>query len=50
MATDPVCGMKVDDKNPQYQSQFGGKKYIFCSENCRQEFEANPEEYVEAAA
>jgi YHS domain-containing protein len=50
MATDPVCGMKVDDKNPEYQAQFAGRKYIFCSENCRHEFETNPEEYVEAAA
>jgi YHS domain-containing protein len=50
MATDPVCGMKVDDKNPQYRAQFAGKKYTFCSETCRQEFESNPDEYIEAAA
>ncbi len=50
MATDPVCGMKVDDKNPEYQAQFAGKKYTFCSETCRQEFESNPDEYIEAAA
>jgi YHS domain-containing protein len=50
MKTDPVCGMTVDDKKPDYQAQFGGKKYFFCSEECRKEFEADPIEYVETAA
>lgn len=50
MTTDPVCGMKIDDKQPEYHAQFAGKKYAFCSEECRREFEANPEEYIEAAA
>ncbi len=50
MATDPVCGMKVDEKNPQAQIQFAGRKYYFCSEECRKEFEADPNEYLETAA
>jgi YHS domain-containing protein len=50
MTTDPVCGMRVDERNPTIQTQFAGKKYFFCSEECRKEFEADPEEYVETAA
>ena len=50
MTTDPVCGMKVDEKESGIHSQFAGRKYSFCSEDCRQEFEAEPEEYVESAA
>jgi YHS domain-containing protein len=50
MTTDPVCGMRVDDKNPEFQTQFAGKKYFFCSDECRKEFEERPEEYVETAA
>ncbi len=50
MTTDPVCGMKVDQANPEFQSQFAGKQYFFCSEECRQEFEDRPEEYVQTAA
>ena len=50
MTTDPVCGMKVDDQNPKYQTQFAGKKYPFCSYECREEFEERPEEFVETAA
>ena len=50
MTTDPVCGMKIDDKKPEYQAQFAGRKYNFCSDECRKEFEQNPEEYVQTAA
>jgi P-type Cu+ transporter len=50
MTTDPVCGTRVDDKNSQFQTQFAGRKYSFCSDECRKEFEERPEEYVEAAA
>jgi len=50
MTTDPVCGMKVDDKNPQYQTQYEGRTYTFCSRECKNEFEQNPEEYAATAA
>ena len=50
MTTDPVCGIKVDDKHPEFQTQFAGRKYFFCSDECRKEFEERPEEYVETAA
>ena len=50
MATDPVCGMKIDDKNSQYQTQYGGQTYSFCSQQCKNKFEQNPEEYAATAA
>jgi P-type Cu+ transporter len=50
MTTDPVCGMKVSENDAQFQSQFAGRKYYFCSEECRKEFEADPGEYVETVA
>jgi YHS domain-containing protein len=50
MTVDPVCGMRVDEKRTEFQTQFAGKKYSFCSEECRQEFQADPDEYAEAAA
>ena len=40
MVADPVCGMKVDEKRSEYETQFAGTKYSFCSENCKREFEA----------
>lgn len=50
MAIDPVCGMTIEDKKPEYQAMFAGKKYSFCSEECRREFEEQPEEFIETAA
>jgi P-type Cu+ transporter len=50
MATDPVCGMKINDKNPEFQAELDGRSYVFCSAQCKQKFEESPEEYAETAA
>jgi Cu+-exporting ATPase len=50
MAIDPVCGMTVNDNETEFQTQFAGKKYFFCSEDCRRLFENRPEEYTKPAA
>lgn len=50
MAIDPVCGMTVDDKKTELQTQFAGKKYFFCSEECQRLFQDRPEEYAKPAA
>jgi P-type Cu+ transporter len=50
MTTDPVCGETIDEKETSFHTQFAGRKYAFCSDECRKEFEERPEEYVEAAA
>jgi YHS domain-containing protein len=42
--TDPVCGMKVD-RSKALELSHGGRTYSFCSENCRDQFEANPDQY-----
>lgn len=45
---DPVCGMSVPkDGVPTYQ--FVGETYYFCSERCRDRFQALPARYVESA-
>src|SRR5688572_27952054 len=46
MATDPVCGMPVDEATAADSSLFEGRKYSFCSVRCKQKFEANPSTYV----
>ncbi len=44
----PVCGIQIDTENPCLQESnvacdsFGGKKYCFCSENCRRHFQDDP--------
>ncbi|HFD79671.1 MAG TPA: YHS domain-containing protein [Gammaproteobacteria bacterium] len=41
---DPVCEMMVDPG--QLAVDYRGRRYAFCSEQCRQRFLANPELYV----
>lgn len=37
MATDPICGMTVDESKA-FQASRNGKTFFFCSEHCRQKF------------
>jgi len=46
MATDPVCGMQLDEKKAAGTSAFEGLTYYFCSAGCKQKFDAKPTEYV----
>ncbi len=45
-SVDPVCKMELDPGQIEAQSSYEGKRYDFCSEDCRRLFEANPKEYV----
>ena len=44
---DPVCGMDVSTANGSITSSFEGNAYIFCSEDCKRKFEADPHQYVQ---
>jgi P-type Cu+ transporter len=46
MAKDVVCGMEVEEGKAAGVSEFKGKKYYFCSEYCKREFDRNPEKYI----
>ncbi len=45
MARDPVCGMEVDVENAPASTEYNGQTYYFCSEECKEDFERNPERY-----
>lgn len=47
MATDPVCGMAVD-QNPALHLQAEANEWWFCSDACRADFAANPDRYRDA--
>lgn len=47
MATDPVCGMQVDERKAAGTAVFEGKTYYFCAVACKQAFEKAPEKYLE---
>jgi Cu+-exporting ATPase len=44
--TDPVCGMQIESSQAEAQSQYQGQTYYFCSDECRQKFDADPKRYV----
>ena len=41
---DPVCGMSVKDNS--ISSVYQGQSYAFCSEHCREKFEAQPADFI----
>ncbi|MBI2040801.1 MAG: heavy metal translocating P-type ATPase [DPANN group archaeon] len=45
MATDPVCGMNVNEKTSTITKVSDGIKYYFCSSNCLVTFEAPEREF-----
>ena len=40
-AIDPVCGMQVQTANAPARSVRGDRTYYFCSDRCRERFEAD---------
>ena len=51
LATDPVCGMKVDTANPRGGShEHEGRAYYFCNPRCRERFAADPVAFLTAPA
>lgn len=45
-ATDPVCGMSVEEADAPAKVDHEGTTYYFCSTDCRDEFVANPGDYA----
>ncbi|MFV2004179.1 MAG: YHS domain-containing protein, partial [Gammaproteobacteria bacterium] len=43
---DPVCGMDVT-KDSEHHIHLSGHDYYFCSSNCHDKFEADPEQYAQ---
>ncbi|HXF50959.1 MAG TPA: YHS domain-containing protein [Dehalococcoidia bacterium] len=43
---DPVCGMEADPKEAAGKSQFGEWLYVFCSNRCKEDFDADPVKYL----
>jgi len=50
MATDPVCGMMVDEQTAAGSAEYAGERYYFCSTHCLHKFQAVPQNYTRPAA
>jgi len=46
MATDPVCGMRVDPDDAAASAEYDGTTYYFCSKVCHEAFVAEPAAFV----
>ena len=50
MAIDPVCGAQVEETetvpDEQYTSQYQSQTMYFCSVDCKETFEEDPEQYM----
>lgn len=46
IVTDPVCGAVLDAEDAVATYDYLGQTYYLCSEDCLEELEAAPEDYV----
>jgi Cu(I)/Ag(I) efflux system membrane fusion protein len=49
MNKDPVCGMDVDEKRAKAsgrRSEYRGVTYYFCTDECKEKFDENPDRYI----
>ena len=47
MTRDPVCLMTVHPRHAAAMTEFGGRSYYFCSEECRDKFKAQPQAFLD---
>ncbi|MBI5410148.1 MAG: cadmium-translocating P-type ATPase [Nitrospirae bacterium] len=46
-AVDPVCKMTIDKKDAAGTSEYKGATYYFCAVSCKENFDKNPESFLE---
>jgi YHS domain-containing protein len=46
---DPVCGMDIEQDEAAGQSDFQGKTFYFCSNECKEKFDRSPQIYAKSA-
>jgi YHS domain-containing protein len=50
LLTDPVCGMRLRRSDVRGQAEYRGHAYAFCSTECKEKFEAQPQDFVTVRA
>lgn len=43
---DPVCGMDITFESAQARTEHEGQTYYFCTIDCKESFDQNPEKYI----
>ena len=49
MVRDPVCNMRIDEKEAKHFLEYQERTFYFCSEGCKREFQRHSEDYVNNA-
>ena len=44
---DPVCRMEIDPNEAAATSEYQGQRYYFCMDDCRVQFERDPQRFVQ---
>ncbi|MCH7811632.1 MAG: YHS domain-containing protein [Chloroflexi bacterium] len=47
LVKDVVCGMEIDPETAAGKSEHEGTTYHFCAEGCKQEFDTNPQKFLD---
>jgi Cu+-exporting ATPase len=47
MGLDPVCKMEVNPASAEAQSEYEGQSFYFCSKECKQKFDRDPQRYID---
>ena len=50
MQADPVCGQRVRERGNQQRAEYAGQRYFFCSSECLQRFDAQPDLFTAGPA
>ena len=50
LAMDPMCGMQVRTADAPARSSYGGQRFWFCSDRCRERFDADPARFASPPA
>jgi YHS domain-containing protein len=46
----PVCGMEMEPDQVASETNYEGRSYYFCSDECRTKWDADPERYARETA
>jgi len=47
--TDPVCRMQVTEDSAKGTAEYSGQTFYFCSQQCADKFNQDPQKYMRAA-
>jgi len=47
--TDPVCRMEITEEDAEATAEHNGQTFYFCSQQCADRFNRNPQQYTQAA-